>query len=177
MFENFSYKIKFFALIGLIVILSVTAYKRSFSITIDSYSLLKESEQKLNKIANSQQNIERLTAEISYLDQIMGKDIAHPDLVQQEILSSFIELNKETNLIGLKEVHKAKNNYFNVYSNRLILEGTFENLLQTTYNYERDFDASRIMSLKFYVERQPRTRKKQLFEQIIFQNYEKIPQL
>ena len=38
----------------------------------------------------------------------------------------------------------------------------------------KEFQFSRIVSLRFYVEKKPRTRQKELYQQIIFQNYEKI---
>jgi len=174
MFENLSYKKKFFALLGLIVVLGITAYKRSFSMAIDAATLLEESKQKLAKVNNSQQRITNLAAEVAYLDKLIGKESANPDVVQQEILNSFAEISSNTALVKLEEIHKASDDYFNIYTNRLVLTGDYGNLLKTTYNYEKEFDFSRVVSLQFYIEKEPRTRRKKLFEQIIFQNYEKI---
>lgn len=174
MFENLSYKKKFFALLILIVMMGVTAYKRSFSITIDTATLVKETKQRLDKVSNSQQHISKLLKEIDYLDKLIGKETANPNIVQQEILHSFTALDTEARLIQLEEVHKASDDYFNVYTNQLILTGNFADLLRTTYTYEKTFDYSRIVSVRFYVEKEIRTRRKKLFEQIIFQNYEKI---
>ncbi|WP_298538934.1 hypothetical protein [uncultured Aquimarina sp.] len=174
MFENLSYKKKFFALLALMLVLGITAYKRSFSMTIDAAQLLEESKQKLEKVSNSQQRITNLIAEVSYLDKLIGKEVANPDIVQQEILNTFTEINSDTQLVKLEAIHKASDEYFNIYTNRLILTGNYGDLLKTTYNYEKAFDFSRVVSLQFYIEKEPRTRRKKLFEQIIFQNYEKI---
>ncbi|MBQ4821396.1 hypothetical protein [Aquimarina sp. MMG016] len=174
MFENISYKKKFIALLILMVILAFTAYKRSYSMAIDAAKLLEESKQKLAKVNNSQQHITSLKSEVEYLDKLIGKEVANPDIVQQEILNTFTEINTNTPLVKLEEVHKSSDEYFNVYTNRLILTGNFGDLLKTTYNYEKEFDFSRVVSLQFYIEKEPRTRRKRLFEQIIFQNYEKI---
>jgi len=137
MFENVSYKKKFIALLALMVMLGVTAYKRSFRITMDAAVVLDESREKLARVSNSQQK-------------------------------------KNTELVKLEEIHKASDEYFNIYTNRLILTGAYGDLLNTTYNYEKKFEFSRVVSLRFYVEKEARTRKTRLFEQIIFQNYEKI---
>ncbi|SEK30153.1 hypothetical protein SAMN04487910_0198 [Aquimarina amphilecti] len=174
MFENISYKKKFFALLALMVVLGITAYKRSFIMTLDASQLLEESKVKLEKVSNSQQRITNLIAEVSYLDKLIGKEVANPDIVQQEILNTFTDIKSETKLVKLESIHKASDEYFNIYTNRLILTGDYGDLLKTTYNYEKFFDFSRVVSLRFYIEKEPRTRREKLFEQIIFQNYEKI---
>lgn len=174
MFENLSYKKKFLALIVLLVVLAITAYKRSFSITLDARSNLNSSKLKLAEVSNSQQKIATLKTEVAYLDKIIGKEAANADIVQQEILNTFNIIANGSELVELEEVHAANNDYFNIYSNRLILSGSFKNLLEAAYHYEKDFDFSRVVSLKFYIEKEPRTRRKKLFEQLIFQNYEKI---
>lgn len=175
MFENIPYKKKFFALLGLFVVLSITAYKRSFSKTIAAKELLTASEEKLAIVQNSQQKITRLRADVAYLDNIIGKESANPDIVQQELLNTFATLDAKADLIKLEEVHQARNEYFNIYTNRLVLYGDFNALLAVTYDYEKSFEFSRVVSLEFRVEKEPRTRRKKLVEQLIFQNYEKIP--
>lgn len=174
MFENISYKKKFFALLALMVVLGITAYKRSFSMTLDAAKLVKESKEKLAKVSNSQQHITSLKDEVNYLDKLIGKESANPNIVQQEILNSFTRIETNSQLVRLEEVHQANDDYFNIYTNRLILTGNFGELLEATYQYEKQFDFSRVVSLRFYIEKEPRTRRKKLFEQIIFQNYEKI---
>lgn len=174
MFENISYKKKFLVLLILMVILAITAYKRSYSMAIDAAKLLDESKEKLAKVNNSQQHITNLKSEVEYLDKLIGKEVASPDIVQQEILNTFTEINANTPMVKLEKIHKTSDEYFNIYTNRLILTGDFGDLLKTTYNYEKEFDFSRVVSLQFYIEKEPRTRRKRLFEQIIFQNYEKI---
>lgn len=174
MFENLSYKKKFVALVSLLVILGITAYKRSFALTLDARSNLKSSKQKLAEVSNSQGKISALKTEVAYLDKIIGKEAANADIVQQEILNTFNRVANGSELVELEEVHMANNDYFNIYTNRLILSGSFNNLLDASYRYEKDFDFSRVVSMKFYIEKEPRTRRKKLFEQLIFQNYEKI---
>lgn len=174
MFENLSYKKKFIALISILVLLGITAYKRSFALTLDARSNLNLSRQKLTDVSNSQGKITALKTEVAYLDEIIGKEAANADIVQQEILNTFNSVVNGSELVELEEVHMASNDYFNIFTNRLILSGSFNDLLDATYRYEKDFDFSRVVSLKFYVKKEPRTKKKKLFEQLIFQNYEKI---
>ncbi len=174
MFENISYRKKFFALISLLAIMGFTAYKRSFSLAFDAYENLQSSRTKLLEVSNSQQKIASVKSDVTYLDRIIGKQAASADVVQQEILNTFNSISSRSELVRLEEIHIAKNEYFNIYTNRLILSGSYKGLLKATYYYEKEFDYSRVVGLHFYIEREPRTRKKRLYEQIIFQNYEKI---
>ncbi|WP_396591865.1 hypothetical protein [Allomuricauda sp. R78024] len=174
MFENISYRKKFLVLITLLIAIGITAYKRSYSITLDAYKSLKSSREKLKDVSNSQERIAILKEKVDYLDNIIGKKATNADLVQQEIINTFTKIKNDSDLVKLEEVHKANNEYFNIYTNRLLISGTFNELLATTYKYEKEFEFSRVVSVRFYVEKELRTRKKKLFEQIIFQNYEKI---
>lgn len=174
MFEDISYKKKFFTLIVLLIVLSITAYKRSFRLSIDAYKTLNSSKSKLADMSNSQQKIANLQIEVAYLDDIIGKEAANADLVQQEILNTLTKVENEVALVKLEEIHKAENDYFTIYTNRLILTGSYNNLLATAYAYEKKFEYSRVISISYYVDREPRSRIQKLYQQIIFQNYEKI---
>ncbi|WP_282162864.1 hypothetical protein [Ulvibacterium marinum] len=174
MFENITYKKKFLVLIVLLIVLAITGYKRSFSLTIDAYDNLRSSRLKLSEVSNSRQKIAALKNEVAYLDLVIGKEAANADVVQQEILNTFNQIENGSDLVKLEEIHMANNDYFNIYTNQLILSGGYKDLLEATYQYEKEFDYSRVVSLKFFVEKEPRSRRKKLFEQLIFQNYEKI---
>ncbi len=174
MFEQISYKRKCVALIVLLVVLIITSYKRSFSITFDAYETLRAARLELDEVSNSQGKINAAKREVLYLDQIIGKKAANADVVQQEILNSFNKIGNGCDLVELEEIHKASNDYFNIYTNSLILSGNYKNLLEATYYYEQTFDYSRVVSVQFYTEKQPRSKRKKLFERLTFQNYEKI---
>jgi len=174
MFENISFKKKFIILVLLLFILGFTAYKRSFALTSDAYQTFNAAKLKLSQVSNSQGKIAVVKSEVAYLDNLIGKEAASADIVQQEMLNTFNLIGTKSELIELEEVHMAKNDYFNIYTNRLLLSGNFNELLAATYYYEKDFDFSRLVGLRFYIEKEPRTRRKILNEQLIFQNYEKI---
>ncbi|UZO80682.1 hypothetical protein NBT05_17285 [Aquimarina sp. ERC-38] len=161
-------------MIVIAVILAITAYKRSFKMTMEAAQLVKESRSKLAKVSNSQQRILKLQKEVNYLDKLIGKEIKNPNIIQQEILNSVDQMVSQATILKLNKAHSAKDAYFTIYTNQLILTGSYSELLKTTYQLEKSFDVSRIVSLKLYTEKEPRTRKKKLIEQITFQNYEKL---
>ena len=173
MFENISYQKKFYALIAGILITLFFAYKRSYSKTFDAINGLKNAEEKLKLIENSQGKIVDLEKSVALLDGIIGKNSNNPDIVQQEILNKFSSLETDSELVKLKEVHKAENEYFKIYTNQLIVSGKYNNVIETCYEFEKKFDYSRVISLSLYTEKNARTKRKKLFERIIFKNYEK----
>lgn len=174
MFATLSFKKKLIALLVIIFIMGISAYKRSYSKTFNAISELKNSKEQLEVVKNSQNKITSLKNEVMLLDNVIGKHAANPDIVQQEILNTFSQFDTKTELVKLEEVHKAKNNYFNIYTNRLLVSGSYNNVIETCYAFEKAFEYSRVVSLSLYTKKDSRTQRKKLFEQIIFQNYEKI---
>lgn len=175
MFNKYTFKQKFFVLAILIVLIGLTAYKRSFSLTLDAYKNYKSSKEKLGKINNSWQRVKRIEAEVGYLDNLIGRKAMNADIVQQEILTKFSEIENSTELVKLEKVHKANDEYFNVYTNQLVISGQFNQLLEATYLFEKEFEYSRLVCLNFYSEKEIRSRRLKLYARLTFQNYEKIP--
>ena len=121
MSTKITYKKKFFILLFIIFIMSIASYKRSYSKVVNVYSYLDRSKDKLSIVQNSKNKIKKLQHDVLLLDKIIGEKSINPDIVQQEILNKFSSLNYGTDLIKLEETHKARNNYFNIYTNRLLV--------------------------------------------------------
>ncbi len=173
MFENLTYKQKFLALIVIFMMLAVAAYRRSFSLTLTSYSESEELKSKLEMFQQNTSNIQDLDAEILFLDQLIGKEKTAPELVQLEILNFVTNRNKNVEVVSLEEIHNATDNGFLIYTNQLILEGSFDDLLETVYTYEKEFPYSRVINVSYFTKKEFKTEKTKLYTKIIFQNYEK----
>lgn len=173
MFSQYTYKQKFFGLIVLFVLLLLVANKKSFSITKTRYNEVKEIEKKLLFVNNTNQDILSLTKEIAYLDDVIGKQGIPPDIVQQEILD-FTSAYQQVKLVTIDEIHYAQGNGFDIFSNRLVLEGTFNSLSAIVYDFEKRFKQSRLVSINYEKIKNYNNRKDKLQVSIIFQNYEKI---
>ena len=107
MFSQYTYKQKFFGLIIIFVLLLLVANKKSFSITKARFNEVKDIEQKLLFVNNTNQDIMSLTKEIAYLDDIIGKQGIPPDIVQQEMLD-FISTYNNVKLVTIDEIHYAQ---------------------------------------------------------------------
>lgn len=173
MFNTISYKKKFFALILIGIILSITAYKRSFNLAINSYNESKSLSERLDYINAASNDIGALDKEILFLNYLIGEDSIEPELVQQEILNFVTNNNKRVSVVNIEEVHHANDNDFIIYSNQLTLEGSFKDLLQAIYSFEKQFTYSRLVNVTFFRKKDFKTRQEKLYSKIIFQNYEK----
>lgn len=172
MFENITYKKKLFGLSVLIIVLFLAANKRSFKVTKASYDNYKELEAKLEDINSSTINLNKIQADILLLDNLIGKQGVSPEEAQQSILDFMTEYDY-VNIVNLEEVHFASGNGFNIYTNQLVLEGEFNNLIKVVYAFEKEFSLSKVVSISFNKEKNYNSRREELKVNIMFQNYEK----
>lgn len=173
MFKNIGYKSKFYALFVLVVFLSFAAYKRSFKGTIETIGFYREAVRNIKKSPNSLLQLSNIKNEVAMLDNKIGKSANNPAIVQNEILGFLSTQSQEITLAKIENLHVSRDNYFTIYSNVVSLQGDFIGILQTIYDFEKDFEYARIASMVFRTERNSKTSKKELYNEIIFQHYEK----
>lgn len=172
MFDNFTYKQKIIGLVLVSVILFMAARKRSYKIAINTYKQVKEVEEKLKYIKNSNTSIQELKNEISYYDLMIGAEYKSPEDIQQGILG-FSNSFKDIQVIGIEEIHKAPSNDFNIITNRLIVEGYYNELLHLIYAFEKEFSDASIINVKFTKHKEYNRKSNKIKTVITFQNYEK----
>ncbi|WP_281635429.1 hypothetical protein [Flavobacterium marginilacus] len=171
MFENYSYKQKFHALIVIFFMVSITAYKRSFCTlyeVISEYRTLSKTVDDINKKAK---NTSGLNKDISYLDKIMGKEGVSKEMVQQGIISFASENSREISINDLKPIHDFLEDDYHIITNQLDVTGNSNQLLKLTYDFEKSFNLSRIVSMNFYTAKK-NNKSEILHLKMIFQNYE-----
>lgn len=171
MFEQYSYKKKFMALLLVFVMLSITAYKRSFSElfqVISDYKILSKKVEYLNKKAN---NSEKLINEVAYLDKIMGKEGTTKEMIQQGIISFVSENHAGISINEIQAIHVFSDENYTIITNQLDETGGANQLLQLGYDFEKKFNLSRVTSMNFYTTKN-NNKSEVLHLKIIFQNYE-----
>lgn len=171
MFENYSYKKKFIALLLLFLILSVTAYKRSFNTLFQVIKENKDLSAKAVDYAKKSNSSNKIIKEIAYLDNTIGKQGETKEKVQQGIVSFALNNSKEVSINDLQPIHLFSDEKYTVITNQLDVTGNTNQLLVLGYDFEKKFNASRITSMNFY------TSKKNdqidiLHLKLTFQNYE-----
>lgn len=171
MFEKYSYKTKCTALIVISLMLSVTAYKRSFHTlfqVISEYKVLSRKVDDINKKAN---NTEGLIKDIAYLDKIIGKEGITKEMVQQGIVSFASVKHPQVSINDLQPIHVYPDDNYNVITNQLDVTGNTNQLLQLGYDFEKKFNFSRMVSMNFYTIKK-NNKSEVLHLKMIFQNYE-----
>lgn len=173
MFENLTYKQKFVGLGITILILFLAANKRSFKITSNAYSQMKEMQMKLDYVKNNTVNSSELRNESIFLNSMLGSEkIISADEIQQKLLD-FTTQFPSLKVDELKEIHFYELNSFDIITNQLILEGKYSDLLTFIYALEKKFNHSVLVSVSFNKVFDYKTRKNKLKVEIILQKYEK----
>ena len=170
MFENYTYKTKCKALVILFIMLSITAYKRSFRSLFELIAEHKILSLKIDDMNSKSVNSSILKNEIRYLDDIIGKGGVTKQMIQQGIVD-FATRSKNTSIYNVEAIHEFEDGDFTIITNQIDVTGNVNELIAMVYNFEKKFNLSKITSVRFY------TVKKNnlatiLHLKIIFQNYE-----
>jgi len=171
MFENYSYKQKFYALIIIFFMLSITAYKRSFHTLFEVVSEYRTLSKKAEDINKKAKNTGTLKNDVEYLDKIIGKEGVTKEVVQQGIISFATINSKNISINDLKPIHDFPEEDYHIITNQLDVTGNANNLLDLAYNFEKKFNYSRMVSQKFYSTKK-NNKSEVLHLNMIFQNYE-----
>jgi len=171
MFEQYSYKQKFIALLAIFVLLGATAYKRSFSTLIGTISEYRELTAKNEDMRTKSGNTDALIKEISLLDKLIGKEGVTKEMVQQGIINFASKRHPALSVSDLQPIHVYSDSTYNIITNQIDMTGRAAQLLEMSYDFEKAFDYSRIVSMNFYTTKKNNKTEK-LHLKLIFQNYE-----
>lgn len=171
MFEKYSFKIKFKVLLVLLVMLSVAAYRRSFSSLIDSFRENRILSEKIELMSKKTKNVDKLSQEIVSLDRLIGKEGISREKVQQSIVTFITENSRGVEISDLKSIHEFVEENYKIYTYQLDLVSNYNQLSALAYSFERNFEYSKIVSMGFYTEKK-NNKSEVLHLKIIFQNYE-----
>lgn len=176
MFDKYTFKQKNRFLLVIFILLAFASYKRSFVLSIIALDEIDRQEASLANINNAEINLINLNQTISDLDKTIGNSNLKPDKIQQEILRTIAELSNEHNirLESIEETHIYKNVDFSVFSNEVILEGRFNDLTQSIYDLELNFEHAKLINVAFYKKKELSTNKQKLYAKILFQHYQQI---
>lgn len=171
MFNQYSYKFKFKFLLVFFIILSIAAYRRSFSNLILLYKENIVQREKKALMNNQTPNIKALSTQVARLDKLIGKEGIEKEKIQQEIIDFSVKNSSEISINDLQPIHNFVYDDYQVYTYQVDLTGGYNELLDLTYKFEKQFDFSKIISLTFYTDKK-NSKKEILHLKLIFQNYE-----
>ncbi|WP_162128573.1 hypothetical protein [Flavobacterium phycosphaerae] len=120
---------------------------------------------------NQTSNIRVLSNQVAGLDKLIGKEGVEKEKIQQEIIDFLVKNGSEISINNLQPIHNFVYDDYQVYTYEIDLTGSYNQLLDLTYKFEKQFDYSKIISLAFYTDKK-NTKKEMLHLKLIFQNYE-----
>ena len=173
MFNQYTYKQKFQALIVLFIMLGCAAYKRSFSTFFNVYSEHSKLDSKISDFEEKNKDFPKLQNDIYKLDKVLGKENVSKEIIPQEIIKYISSNFQKVSIIKLDPIHDFEDENIRIISNKIVLSGNINDLLELVYSFEKHFVFSRIVSYKFFsIKKNNQAVELQL--QILFQNYENI---
>lgn len=171
MFNQYSYKVKFQFLLVFFMMLSIAAYKRSFSNLIALYAENRSLKDKKELINSQRPNIANLNKEVENLDKLIGKEGVEKEKIQQEIINFLVKNGSAVSIFDLQPIHDFVQDDYQIDTFQLDLIGNYNQLLSLAYSFEKQFEYSKIISMKFYTDKR-NNKTMTLHLKLIFQNYE-----
>ncbi|MBC8756049.1 hypothetical protein H2O64_15330 [Kordia sp. YSTF-M3] len=172
MIAQLSYKRRFFLVLIVMIMLILVLYKKTYSPIFQLRSELQVSEKLMTNSEASLEEIQALQHELNGLDMIIGNSENHA-FIQQKILRFITNRSLNISVISMEDTHVFEEKIFTVFTNKIVLKGTYENLLKLMYMMEKEFAASKIASAKFVSKKDYNTNKTELLLELYFQNYGK----
>lgn len=171
MFEKYSYKVKFKALLVIFCMLSFTAYKRSFGSLVSVVKENKELNEKTNSLKDTSKDVNLLTSQLASIDKIIGKTGVNKEKIQQDIVGFISKNYGSVSIFDLKSIHEFSDESYKVFTNEIDVTGSLSQLLPLAYDFEKKFNYSRLVSMNFYTTKK-NNENDILHLKLIFQNYE-----
>lgn len=172
MLDKISHKRRFSLVVLVIVLLVFAVYKKTYQPIFALKNELNASHQFVENAAQPFEKIESLKTELALLDKVVGNSENHA-LIQQKILDFITTHSFKVSVVNISDSHIHSGNAFRVFTNKIVLKGSYEALLKTIYTIEKEFKASKIVSTKFYSKKNYSSNKTELLLELYFQNYGK----
>jgi len=139
------------------------------------YKKNKNISEQLSNVQDAPQRIVLLEKRNVEMDKVIGKSInLESDLHKQllEKVSGYCEHNHIT-LREFKELHLVKQQDYTIETSSFIVEGIYVKILRLVKLLETEYKIGKIVSVKFYSEKNPKTNKISLKAHIYVQNIKK----
>lgn len=170
-FEGYSYKQKNYALALVVVLLIAVAYKRAFSVTLETLEYRRELETKLLDAQTADVDIRNRQVDIARLNRYLGEENNTVEKVQQGFLNFFAEKGQGLQVHQIDEVLNFKHPDFEINTHRIVLRGDYTTTLRFLYSLEKEFTLGKLLNVSFELKRFSMEEDKHLYTTLLIQNY------
>lgn len=174
MFTNITYKKKVIYAAIMAILLLFASFKKNIKKVIQFNKELRELQLSQLEDKDFNTDISYLKQEIKTIEGFIGGVNVSPEQVQQQLIKFISNAPLDLKIIGIERIHFAAVDQFNILSNQVTISGDYNNLIRLLHEIERDFDLSKMTNARFYTKNDYRNNRKELFLEILFQNYDKI---
>ncbi len=170
-FDKYTYKKKNYALAILAVLLIAVAYKRAFSVSIETRHLRDELKEEVLRAKSADTEIRSRQVDLARLNRYLGEENNTVEKVQQGFLNFFAKKANGLLVHQIDEVMNFKHPDFEINTHRIVIRGDYLKTLTFIYELEKEFTLAKILNLKFEFRRYSLEEDKHLYTTILIQNY------
>lgn len=170
-FDQYTYKQKNYALLVLSVLLAAVAYKRAFSVTIETGEYKTELQEKLILAESADQQIRAKQVALAQLNRLLGEEGNTIEKVQQEFLNFFAQKGAGVGVHQIEEVLHFQHPDFSINTHRIILKGDYTSTLRFIYELEKKFTLAKVLNVSFEFKKYDADDDKSLYTTLLIQNY------
>ena len=175
MLDNLTWRQKNIGLLAGTLLLALVAWSFALKKTVVLAGDCEEMEAKAALAKSAPEQIVDLKVELSGIDRVLGESYENNEEFQQLLLDKVSDYCQRKKLV-LKEFPqpeaRLENDYL-VETNRVVVEGRFESLLELVYELEQKERLGKVAGVQFLSKKELRTRKLQLTAAIYLQNIKK----
>lgn len=173
-FNKYTFRQKNFALLVIFVLLLMVTYKRAIKPTFESLGLQEELMQKRTDAERSLTTLKLKRMELAGVNKLIGQEGVTTEKVQQGLLSFHTQKSQAgVRVSQIDEPFHYVHPDFYIYTNQVTLRGDFHSLHQFIYDLETEFDLARVVSVRYFTEKNYDNSKEELFTTLLIQNFEK----
>lgn len=170
-FDQYTYRQKNYALLILSVLLFAVTYKKAILVTLETKKYRNELEQKLTRAEGADREIRSEMANLALLDNIIGKENATVDQVQQGFLNFIAKHSKGIRVYEISEVLEFKHPDYTINTHRIVIKGDFLKTLDLIYALEKEFKLARVLNVSCEYKRYSIDSDLDLYTTVLLQNY------
>ncbi|MBI9034076.1 MAG: hypothetical protein JEZ03_06375 [Bacteroidales bacterium] len=166
------YKIKFYGLILLLVVLSWIIFKLSISKTVDVYNQIQQIEQRVAQATTNKNSAQGIEQELAHYEGLLLNDTANINVRHHTLLEFTSDFCEQNNLmlISMHQPEIIAADDVKYIRNQLSLQGSFKDLLQYIHTLEKQKGISNIISVDFQLKKDMRKKNEKLYATIVLQD-------
>lgn len=170
MLKKLTYKHKYFLLLAVLVIAAIAVYSLAIKRTMTAIGEHRDLQHKMELLKDAPEQIASIEAQLKQMDQLVANK--EPLDLEQTLLEEVTDFSQKHNLtlIEFPQTNISSYQDYQIYINKVVIEGNFKNILQFIYHAERQRKTGKIASIQLKRTKDIRTKQMYLYAYIYFQN-------